>query len=300
MRARLRRLGRAGRPLGWRRALISTTVCAAISAALITLFPGETAGQFWGGRGRGRDLAPSNFPPRDIFPSGTFSFVSMVYESVRSEALGIGWGTDYPGAGYNFMTRLEELTTIKINKGPSGEPQQYVVRLTDPELFDYPFIFTSDVGTAQFSPEEQANLRSYLLRGGFLWVDDFWGTEAWKWWEYEIGQVLPPEDYPIRDVPLDHEIFNIVFEVKEVPQIPSIQWWESSGGVTTSERGFDSEVPHLRGIWDKNGRLMVLMSHNTDIADGWEREGVSRDFFDRFSLKSYPIGINIIVYVMTH
>jgi hypothetical protein len=230
------------------------------------MFPAETAGQFWGGRGRGRDLAPSNFPPRDIFPSGVFSFVTMVYESVRSEPLGIGWGTDYPGAGYNFMTRLEELTTIKINKGPGGEPQQYVVR----------------------------------LRGGFLWVDDFWGTAAWKNWEYEIGQVLPPEEFPIREVPLSHEIFNIVFDVKEVPQVPSIQWWESSGGVTTSERGFDSEVPHLRGIWDKNGRLMVLMSHNTDIADGWEREGASRDFFDRFSLKSYPIGINIVVYAMTH
>jgi len=159
----------------------------------------------------------------------------------------------------------------------------------------------SDVGTAGFTKEEAKNLREYLLRGGFLHADDFWGERAWNNWAYEIEQILPPDEYPIRDIPLTHDIFHIVFDVNEVPQVPSIQYWSSTRDGTTSERGRETAEPHLRGIWDKDGRLMVVMSHNTDLADGWEQERKNEEYFREFSVKkSYPLGINIVVYALTH
>ena len=133
-----------------------------------------------------------------------------------------------------------------------------------------------------------------------LYVDDFWGPEAWEHWAREIGRVLPPDEYPIVDVPLSDPIFSVAYDVKEIPQIPSIQYWRRSGGDGTSERGEESAVPHFRGIRNQAGQLMVLMTHNTDIADGWEREGESREFFFLFSVKAYPVGINIVLYAMTH
>ena len=205
------------------------------------------------------------------------------------------------------MLRLEELTTIEINKDKYGEPIQEVVSLTDKALFNYPYVLMSDVGRTTLEPEEQDGLREYLLRGGFLHVDDFWGEKAWKNWEFEIGQVLDPDEYPIVDVDLEHELFHIVFDVKEVPQVPSIQYWSRRRGDDTSERGAESAEPHFRGIFDKaegpdsKRRLMVLMTHNTDIADGWEKEREDHEYFMRFSVKkSYPIGINIVVYALTH
>ena len=246
-------------------------------------------------------------PSRDVFPGDKFTFCTVAYRSVRSEALGFGWNTDWPDAGYNFMIRLEELTSIQINKKPNGEPHQVVVQLTDKELFDYPYVFMSDVGTAYFDDQEVEALREYLLRGGLLHVDDFWGDPAWRNWEYEIAKVLTPEEYPIRDVPLTHPIFKIVFDIKEVPQIPSIQYWEGARDGTTSERGRATAEPHIRAIFhpddagNPNGRIMVLMTHNTDVADGWEKEREDPQYFEEFSVKkSYPLGINIVVYAMTH
>lgn len=272
------------------------------AGAVVVSSTGIGYAQSWRGGWRGGQSGPPPEPPAlEEFPGPAFTFCTIEYNSVRSEALGFGWGTDYPDAGENFMIRLEELTTIKINKDRRGRPNQVVLRLTDESLSNYPYIFMSDVGTAEFDEGEVEALRSYLLRGGFLHVDDFWGDRAWNYWEYEIGRVLPPEIYPIEDIPMDDEIYHIVFDVKEVPQVPSIQYWERSGGMGTSERGTESAEPHFRGIRDETGRLMVVMSHNTDIADGWEKELASEEYFREFSVKkSYPLGINIVVYAMTH
>ena len=252
-------------------------------------------------RGRwGREWAPPKPPRRDIFPGDEFTFCTIEYGSIRREPLGLGWSTDWPAAGRNFMARLAELTTIRIAREKNGDPNQVSLRLTDEALYNYPYVFMSDVGTVGFSRFEVEALRSYLLRGGFLHVDDFWGSRAWSYWEASIGEVLPPDEYPIRDIPLNHELFHIVFDVKEVPQVPSSNYWNSTRD-STSEQGLDSAVPHIRGIWDKNGRLIVVMSHNTDLADGWEREGSDPEYFREFSVKkSYPMGINIVVYAMTH
>ncbi len=235
-------------------------------------------------------------------PSGrAFTFCRIAYRQVRNERLGQGWRTDYPDADRNLMLRLSQLTRTPIRTNSRGRPEHLVLVFTDDELFQCPFIFMSDVGTMAMDSEEAERLRQYLLRGGFLWVDDFWGEYAWDMWVREISKALPPGEYPIEDIPPGHRIFNALYQVYEVPQIPSIQYWRTSGrGTSTSERGAASAVPHLRGIMDSRGRLMVLMSHNTDIADGWEREGEDEEFFFLFSPKAYAIGINIVLYVMTH
>ncbi len=239
-------------------------------------------------------FAPPQMPDRD------FAFCRLMYQSVRSEPLGMGWSTDYPYAGINLMIRLSELTRTKVSLEREGEPNHWVVRLTDDQLFNCPFIMASDIGTAGLTPVEADRLRQYLLKGGVLWVDDFWGTPAWEHWVSELARVLPPAEYPIVDVPLSHPLFKSLFHVAKVPQITNIQFWRSVGGSTTSERGYDSDEVHFRTISDDEGRFMVIMTHNTDIADSWEREGEDRDFFTAFSPDGYALGINVMLHILSH
>jgi len=240
---------------------------------------------------------PTRYPPRD-FEDGSFMICKLQYTSGRYEAMGIGWSTDYPYAGINLMIRMSELTRAHITQvGETGEPTYWVVRLSDDALFHCPILMGSDVGTMALSDEEAARLRQYLLKGGFLWVDDFWGTPAWEQWSSQIGRVLP--EYLIQDVPPDHPILHERFQIDQIPQVTSINFWRRSGGVT-SERGADSPHAELRMIADAKGRIMVLMTHNTDIGDSWEREGEDHEFFLQFSPNGYSLGINVVLYALTH
>jgi hypothetical protein len=229
-----------------------------------------------------------------------FAFCRLEYERVRYEAGGQGWRTDYPLAEINLMTRLAELTSVGIGRDTTGEPVYWVVHATDTALFNCPFLMASDVGTMGLRPDEAGALRTYLLKGGFLWVDDFWGTAAWRHWEEEIAKVLPPSDYPIADVAPGDPLFSALYSISAVPQITSIQFWRRWGGTTTSERGSDSAVPHLRAIRDSAGRIMVVMTHNTDIADAWEREGEDEAFFFEFAHDGYAVGFNVVLHAMSH
>ena len=281
------------------RALGSRTVRRLLASSLVLILLGGSAlaGQrYYGGRRR--------TPPR--FPSGEsthrlFTFARGLYQSTHREQGGQGWFTDYPNADINFTIRLSELTHTPVGLvGEDDYPDHIVVRLTDPELFNYPFLFMSDVGTVYFNAEEADRLGAYLRKGGFLWVDDFWGPDAWDQWASEISKALPPSRYPVMDIPISDPIHHGMFDVAEVPQVPSIQHFRRSGGRTTSERGSQSEVVHVRGIYDEGGRLMVVMTHNTDIADGWEREGEDYEFFYRYSVTSYAVGINFLLHAMSH
>ncbi len=238
-------------------------------------------------------------PRRQMLPEvpGGFTFCRLMYQRVRAEQRGQGWRTDYPDGDRNLTTRLSQLTPTPISGWLDGRPGYAVLRATDPELFRCPFLFSSDVGTAGLSDEEVAKLREFILKGGFLWADDFWGNRAWAHWEHQIGRVFP--EYTIEELPPEHPLFSIVYKVKEIPQIPSIQFWRQSGGAT-SELGVLSATPRLRAIRNEDGRILVLMSHNTDIADGWEREGEDYAFFARFSPDAYALGINILIWMMTH
>jgi hypothetical protein len=264
-------------------------------AALLVASAGYTFAQF--GRGGFFNspirLAPSAFPDRNFV-------VCRLYTSVRREPSGGGWRTDYPYGEINLTIRFSELTRTPVSRSGEHEPNHYVVRLTDDELFQCPFTMASDVGTIGLTDEEAQRLRLYLLKGGFLWVDDFWGPLAWEQWTHEFGKVLPPEQFPIQDVPLNDPIFQSQFIVEKVPQITNIQFWRMTRGRETSERGADSAVPHFRAVRDDHGRIMVVMTHNTDIADSWEREGEDPAFFYQFSPDGYAVGVNVLLHAMTH
>jgi hypothetical protein len=233
-------------------------------------------------------------------PDGSFVVCRLAYRSVRVEPMGIGWQTDYPYAEINLTTRLSELTKTRVSRDQEGHPNHFVVRLTDDALFNCPLTVASDVGSLGFRPEEIDRLRTYLLKGGFLWVDDFWGTLAWRQWSGEIAKVLDPATYPIMDVPLSDPMLKSMFDVPHVPQITNIQFWRGVDGQSTSERGADSVDVHLRAIRDTHGRIMVLMTHNTDVADSWEREGEDPAFFYQFSPNGYALGIDVLLHAMTH
>ena len=252
----------------------------------------------WGrGYGRGEGGIPPRFRQASDF-DGSFQFCRMMYRQVRSHQRGLGWGTDYPDAEINFSIRLAELTKTRVSRSSDNEPNHFVVQPMDEGLYQCPFIIMSDPGSAGFNDEEAEALRSYLLKGGFLWVDDFWGPWAWEDWSREIAKVLPPTEYPIRDLPMNHPIFTTMFTVTKIPQVPSWQFWSESG--ETSEMGSYSTTPHMAAITDARGRIMVLMTHNTDISDSWEREGQNPEYFLSFSPEGYAVGLNVALYALSH
>jgi hypothetical protein len=274
-----------------------------LTALLVAVFAATAAVAYaqriWVGRGGFFREAPK-WAKRGSFDGG-FNYCRGFFTSDRREDGGMGWWTDYPGADNNFSVRLAELTFVRVKLDGTGQPDNVVVQLTDQLLSHCPLLFMEDVGTVRFSEEEVGQLRNYLLKGGFLYVDDFWGTQAWEQWTYELGRVLPSNKYAIFDIPTNHPIMHSLYDVKEIPQVSSIQFWYRNGG-STSERGWMNDSPHsdFRGIQDERGRLMVVMSHNTDISDTWEREGENREYFERFSPDGYAIGVNIILYALTH
>jgi hypothetical protein len=233
-------------------------------------------------------------------PDAAFVICRLAYRSVRMEYSGIGWQTDYPYAEINLTTRLSELTRTRVSRDAQQQPNFYVVGLTDDALFNCPIVVASDAGTIGIRDDEAARLRSYLLKGGFLWADDFWGSAAWEHFASQIGRVLPPSEYPIEDVPLDDPMLHSMYEITHIPQITNIQFWRRSRGQETSERGADSRDVHLRAIRDGHRRIMVLMTHNTDVADSWEREGEDPAFFYQFSPAGYALGIDVLIHVLTH
>ena len=251
--------------------------------------------------GRGRNRSRQAAPPAGVeditwendpkFKSDVFTFVRIRYGSYgwRDNS----WRTDYPDSDRNFSFRLQQMTSLKVN------PEPVVLELTDPELFKYPWIYMIEPGDLMFSEEEVVNLRRYLLGGGFLMVDDFWGEVEWQNFYDQIKRVFP--DREPKEIPEDHKIFNCVFPLKSKPQIPSIHHWYRYGdsGITWEQP--DAETPHYRAIYDDKDRIMAIICHNTDLGDGWEREGDNIEYFRQMSEpKAYPLGINIVFYAMTH
>ena len=263
----------------WRRTLL---------AVVLGLIASQyAAAQF----GRSRRIPAMALATRDSF-DGDWHFCRLAYQ-------GRSWATDYPDADYNFSTRLSELTKTPVSKDSSGVPRPLIVRPTDATLFQCPFVMLWQAESLYLSDEDAAQLRRYLLKGGFIWSDDSWGSYAWDHFSNEMAKVLPPSEYSFVDVPLNHSMFRTLYDVPRVPQIPGISFWWGTGGAT-SERGADSADVHVRAIVGKNGHILVLATHNTDIADGWEREGVDPRYFYEFSKDSYAVGINILLYAMTH
>jgi hypothetical protein len=228
------------------------------------------------------------------FKGDVFTFVRVRYSSNGGRRSGNSWATDFPDSELNFSFRLQQLTSMKVN------PEPIWLELTDERIYDYPFLYMLEVGGLSFSEEEITNLRRYLLNGGFLMVDDFWGEWQYENFYNEIKRVFP--DREPSELDLTHEIFQRPYHIKEKPQVPGINAALNNRGTgRTWEGGTDGREVHYKGIFDDQGRMMVIICHNTDLGDGWEREGVAEFYFHEFSeKKAYPMGINIVFYAMTH
>ena len=252
--------------------------------------------RFRGGRGGGSYSPRARLATLDDF-DGTFQFCRIVTK-YAPDGDGGRWSVDFPRADENLSIRLSELTKTPVGMGPDDLPKHVLIDLQQPELFHCGFIMMTEVGRLFLDDQDAANLRNYLLKGGFLWADDFWGEYAWSYFERQMRKVFPGARYPIVDLPIDHPIFHELMSVQRVPQIPSINFWGGPGG-GTSER-IDSQTPHARAILDEKGRVMVFITHNTDFGDAFEREGDNHEYFIEFSVPGYAVGVNVLLYAMTH
>lgn len=221
-------------------------------------------------------------------PPHSFYFTRAIYSGGgRGWQSMNSWSTDYPKADQQFLTVLRRLANI------DAYPMDNAVRLDDPELRRFPFLYTLEVGYMDMTEAEVEGLRGYLLAGGFLMIDDFWGTNQWRNFEREMGRVLP--EYPIVDLPMDHPVFSAMYTIDEVIQVPVVSSGISGG--PTYER--DGIVPHVRGISDEHGRLMVMINWNTDLGDAWEH--AEHPLYPlKFSTYAFEIGTNAVIYAMTH
>jgi len=242
------------------------------------------------------------------FETDVFTFARVIFQSDpgprdRGWARWLGWWVDYPDADLNMSYRLQQLTSIRT------DPDARVLKLTDPAIYDFPLLYMEHAGYMRLSDEETAALRKYLLNGGALFVNDFWGSEEWNGFAAEIKRTLPDRKW--TDLSIDHPIFHCVYDLRgpmRKLQVPTLQFWnreqdpdDPRSPLQTRFRGEGSEDMHVRAIFDEHQRMMIFAIHNSDVSDGWEREGQNEDYFNRFSERvSYPLGINIIFYLMTH
>ena len=222
-----------------------------------------------------------------------FTFVRVQYDSMSGgwgEDWGRGgetWSIDYPDADINFLRGVTRLTHIHINRNPT------VLRLEDDRIFEYPFLYMLEMGRAggpQFSDKEMQNLREYLLRGGFLFIDDFWGRYEWDTFYQAFARVFP--DRPVVELDKDHPIFHCFYDIDGPQMIPGI--WNAH-----NQAKEDADRAHNRAILDDDGRVMVLINWNSDIGDGWEHT-YTPAYPTKYANLAYQLGINYLIYAMTH
>ena len=253
------------------------------------------------------------------FEKDVFTFARIIYRrapngpDISYSSSPIGWITDFPDSDLNLSYRVQQVTSIRTD--PNGR----VLRLTDPKLFDYPWIYMVEPGGLQLKEEEIPILRKYLQNGGVLMADDFWGQKQWDNFQRNLKRVLPERDFV--ELPMTNPLFHCVFDIKgpknklQTPNfkqgIRSLDPNSDDYGITWEyyhddydnydRKGVAAKDMHIRAMFDDKGRIMVIATHNCDNGDGWEREGEEDGFFHEFSEKrAYPLGINIIFYLMTH
>lgn len=245
------------------------------------------------------------------FEKDVFTFARAIFKVGPNLARGyhqgkrLGWWVDFPDADLNLSYRLQQLTSIRTD--PNGR----VIKLNNPDLHNYPFLFMEHPGYIMLRDAEVAGLRKYLLAGGVLAVIDFWNALEWEGFAAQMKRVLPERNW--TELTMDHPIFHCVFDLKgpmQHLQVPTMQFWNTQHDPDDPNsvihrpvfyRGEGSEKMSVRALHDDKGHIMVIAFHNSDISDGWEREGEEPDFFKVFSERvSYPLGINLIFYLMTH
>jgi len=316
-----------------------TALLLLLAAALGVVAHAQRAGRGRGGRGRGGrggglgsgtsfssggiNIGPSlepelNWEVDPHFRSDLFVFTRLIYDSGFGRSGGGGWSTDTPvtnsdgrDADASIAFRLHQMTSLKVRPGHT------YAEITPQNLAKFPFVYMVETGRLSLRAEEVTALRNYLLTGGFLMVDDFWGDDEWDVFYGQLTRVFPelPRNLPagsaganldgsihIRELSVEHPIFHQVFDFRAKPQIPNINNYFNTGqSYDRARRGNDTAQVHYKAVFDKKGRLMVIVCHNTDFGDGWEREGENLEYFKRFSEpQAYPMMINILFYAMSH
>lgn len=220
-----------------------------------------------------------------------FQLARLAYTDVGS-SFGFGrrrggsWLTDAPEAEQHLMQGVTRLTRLL------AAPDSVAVRPIDAELFDHPFLYAVEVGQWDLSDADAAALRQYLLRGGFLMVDDFHGSAEWEVFMESLRRVFP--DRPVVDIEGSAEVFHVLYDLDQRVQIPGIA--ALSRGVTYER---DGTVPHWRGVFDDQGRLMVAINHNMDLGDAWEL--ADEPYYPQpLTALAYRFAINYILYAMSH
>jgi hypothetical protein len=224
--------------------------------------------------------------PADAGEKTEFVFARLRYDSARSGYRWSSWATDYPKADRQFLMGLRRLTRIHTRS------VEQVVDLNSDEVYHWPWIYAVEVGRWGLSPRQAAKLRDYLLRGGFLFVDDFHGAYEWGVFYDGLRQVLPERQ--IVELDNAEKIFHVLYDLDERFQVPGIH---TIGSGRTYER--DGVEPRWRAVMDDKGRVMVAICHNMDLGDAWEWADHPR-YPERFASLAYRVAVNYIIYSMTH
>lgn len=215
-----------------------------------------------------------------------FTFVRLAYTDYEGFGRRGRWLTDFPEAEYHLSNGVRRLTRVKTAE------EGIRFDLMDDQLFEYPWLYAVEVGSWYLNDQEAARLRDYLLRGGFLMVDDFHGSYEWEVFVQSMRRVFP--DRPIVDIPQSHSVFHVVYDLDDRVQIPGIG---ANMRGTTYER--DGYSPEWRGIYDDAGRLVVAINFNMDLGDAWEHADTPQ-YPVTYTTRAYQYAINYLMYAMTH
>jgi Domain of unknown function (DUF4159) len=224
-----------------------------------------------------------------------WAFARLRYNGLSGGAGGFGgfrrrggsrWTTDYPKADRQFVQGVRRLTRL------DARPIEQVVDPDTDELFDWPWIYAVEVGSWDFTPDQAERMRQFLLKGGFLMVDDFHGTFEWQRFLAGLHKIFP--DRPVEDLTDQDEIFHVINDLDQRIQVPGIQYLRS--GRTYEQDGVNAA---WRAVRDDQGRIVVAICHNMDLGDAWEWADAPQ-YPEKFTSLAYRVGINYIVYGMTH
>ena len=267
----------------------------AVAGALLALVAAAWAQRAWVEHGEG---------PRPVFASAAeFNFIRTEYTDLPQfhrrwgfasrGANGEGWWVvDWPDADEHFSMGVRRLTRIDV-----GDPRH--LRLTDPRLFDYPWIYATQTGWWGLSDAETKALREYLLRGGFLVVDDFWGEEQWEIFRETMARVLPGHEIP--DIDESDSAMHVLYDIREKDRtfIPGTRHlWRGPGGSTVVHQPEGAD-PAWRAMYDDKGRMVVAVNFNTDVGDAWEYAD-SPQYPEALPSLASRYGVNYLIYAMTH
>ena len=235
--------------------------------------------------GTGSEAAAGRAGSKAQPPQTEFTFARLVFRGGSGWRFG-AWATDAPKADVTFIAGIKRLTNLDVRES------HYYVPITSPELFHYPFLYAAEVGYLELSSQEAEILLEYFKRGGFMVVDDFHGTLEWSNFQSQMHKVFPGGR--IEDLPVSHPLFHCFFDIDELFQVPGVIMFYS--GTTYEKDGYN---PHFRGVFDGDGQLKVMINFNSDLGDAWEWADVP--FYpEKYSSAAYRLGINYIIYSMTH